>query len=623
MSKKSLHNGTSLKKPHRSVSSNLNPKNIPRWRTVILAAVFAVMALALFTRLFQLQILLHSHYHELALRQRGDKVEIKLPRGNIFDRRGVVMALNIPRSYSFGVRPHQVAQRRKLAASLAKVTGSSNRYYLDRMKGKSQFVWLARQLNEAQAEKLRTIPALIEQCETKRFYPFGGVTPKALGFVDRDGVGIAGLEEIFHNRLTSHPGYEMIAEDGFGNVYGNLNGIKIDPVPGANLVTTFDNAIQEIAARSLKKAVERYRAKGGMVIVMLPRSGDVLAMHSTPGFDPNCPEKAGNGPRRIAPVVNIFEPGSTAKLIPALAALRKGMPLDRLINCENGRYRVGRHYIKDVKPHSALTFEEVIVKSSNVGVAKISQWVGKKELYRAARDLGFGYPTGITLPGEARGILSKPSKWDEYMLATVGIGQGISCSALQLAASYCAVANDGVLMKPRLLRAIEYSNDDRREIKPFALRRVMSPQFARTLTGILVKVVEEGTGWRARIPGLTLAGKTGTGQIPISKTEGYSDSLYMSSFVGFTLKELRMLCLVVLEEPQEAHFGGTVAAPVVKEIIEKSVPLLATEECFRQGPLCELEKRADRGINVPNMLTLSPEYASMVAKQEGIPCLLQ
>ena len=593
-----------------------------RGRLWLLSALFIILSFAVWARLFQLQVLLHGHYHELAVNQRGDRMEIKLPRGRILDRHGAALALNIPRSYSFGVRPSEVKDKYSLASNISKVTGRSRNYYLDRMRTDSPFIWLERQTDADKAGRLSSVNGLIQQCETRRLYPNGAATPKALGFVNRDCEGIAGIEEIFNNKLESAPGYEMTVEDGFGRIYGNLNGARQEPVPGCNIYTTFDCAVQEIVLSVLNEAVAGYDAKGGMAIVMLPRTGEILSMVSTPLSDPNNPANSTNDHKRIKPVVNIYEPGSTFKLVPALAALLKGIPLDYKVDCENGRYRIGSHTIKDVKPYKILNFEEIIVKSSNIGIAKIAQMVGRNELYHAARDLGFGCPTGIELPGEARGILSQPSEWDDYLAATIGYGQGVSVSALQLAAAYSAVANDGLMFKPRIVRAIENAEGEIFMIKPTTVRRVMSTETAHTLTDILVKVVNEGSGTAAKIEGMVIAGKTGTAQVPISRTEGYSHERFISSFIGFTLDEPRVLCMVVLEEPQKAYYASTVAAPQFRKIIEKIVPLLISNERLKQGPLCGLRRFEIEEMKTPNMLTLPPESALAAAKEAGIKCVL-
>ena len=261
------------------------------------------------------------------------------------------------------------------------------------------------------------------------------------------------------------------------------------------------------------------------------------------------------------------------------------MALSRVIDCGNGRYTVGIHTIRDVHSYSSLTFEDVIVNSSNVGTARIARWVGADDLYLTARNLGFGAPTGIEIPGEGRGMLSNSKSWDKYQLATIGIGQGVSVSAIQLAFAYSAIANDGVLMKPRIVRSITNSAGETENTLPIQVRRVTKRKYAERLTSVLVKVTERGTGAAARIDGLKIAGKTGTAQKPMTDRRGYSEDKFISTFIGFTLEEPRLLCLVIIDEPVGPHYGGVVSAPVFKNIMEKAFPIVSAEQNEYHGPL--------------------------------------
>ena len=597
----------------------MNTKSTANYRKRLMILVFFVFigGLLLLGRLFQVQIFLHNYYSGIASKQHNDRIKLELPRGRIFDRRGAILSLDIPRSYSFGVHPKQVGNRYRVAQAMAKATGERKSLYLDRLDSEANFVWLERQLDIDRAKPIMKINGLIQKCETKRFYPYAMHTPKAIGFTDRDCKGIAGLEEIYNKELQSSPGWETVLEDAFGKQFENPVYSRIDPVPGSDLVLTFDNVIQELVCRELASAVEKHHAKGGMAMVMLPRTGEILAMASLPDFDPNDPGNYSDSQRREKNVVDIFEPGSTFKLVPALAAMEKGMALSRIIDCGNGKYKVGIHTIKDIHRYPSLTFEDVIINSSNVGTARIARWVGADDLYLTARNLGFGAPTGIEIPGEGRGILSNPKNWDKYQLATIGIGQGVSVSAIQLTFAYSAIANDGVLMRPRIVRSITNPAGQTKDTMPVQVRRVTKRKYAEKLTAVLVKVTERGTGTAAKIEGLRIAGKTGTAQKPMTDKRGYSEDKFVSTFIGFTIDEPRLLCMVIIDEPVGQHYGGIVSAPVFKNIMEKAFPIVTAEQNEYHGPLYRPKDHRNFVYETPDLINLDREKAmNMLGKKK-------
>lgn len=595
----------------------------PKTRLIPLALFVLIAGLVLVARLFQIQVILHPRYDQIAAKQHEDRVELLLPRGRICDRRGVILGLNMPRSYSYAVHPRDVKEPAALAGKLARLTGMKKRRFLKRLKSESNFVWLIRQLDSEKAQALKDIPELIEEWETRRFYPFLENTPKAVGFTDRDGRGIAGLELVYNEELSSIPGWENLTAEGSNSQIRNPIGAAVKPIPGANLILTFDNVIQNIVSREIKTAVRYWRAKGGMAIVMLPRTGEILAMVSTPEFDPNSPGDFSHSARRTRNVVNMFEPGSVFKLTPLVAALRYGISPSYEIYCENGRYKVGRCWIKDVKPHGTLTLENIIVYSSNIGVAKIDKIVGAENLYKAARDLGFGCPTGIEIPAEVSGILIPPTQWDENLLATIGFGQGVSVSALQIACAYGAIANDGVIMKPIIVKAEIHSNGRCLYPKPVRVRRVASRKLAEQVSDILVQVVKRGTGTAAQIEGFTIAGKTSTAQKPISKELGYSDEDFISAFIGFTLEEPRLLCIVLVDEPKNQHHGGMVAAPVFKKIMKQVIPIIAAEQRSLTGPVEYFPKVREHYQETPDFVNMTPDEALELLEKQNTPFKLE
>ncbi|NQS98143.1 MAG: PASTA domain-containing protein [candidate division Zixibacteria bacterium] len=592
-------------------------------RLIPLALFVVLSGIILIARLFQIQVILHPRYDRIAAKQHEDKVELLLPRGRIYDRRGVILGLNVPRSYSYAVHPGDVKEPLALAGELARLTGMKKQYFLQRLRSESDFVWLIRQLDSEKAQRLRNVPELIEEWETRRFYPFLTNTPKAVGFTDRDGKGIAGLELVYDEELSSIPGWENLPPDKSDNYANSPIGAAVKPIPGANLILTFDNVIHNIVSREINNAVNDWRAKAGMALVMLPRTGEILSMVSTPAFDPNSPGDFIHPDRRIKNIVDMFEPGSVFKIVPLIAALRSGISPSYKIHCENGRYKVGDCWIKDTPPRGTLSLEDIIVYSSNIGIAKIDSIVGAENLYETARDLGFGCPTGIEIPAEVSGILTPPAQWDENLLASIGFGQGVSVSALQIACAYGAIANDGVIMKPRIVKAEIHPNGRCLYSQPVKVRRAASRKVAEQATDILVQVVKRGTGTVAQMTTVTIAGKTSTAQKPISKELGYSDEKFISAFIGYTLEEPRLLCLVVIDEPKDRHYGGLVAAPIFKNIMKQVIPIIAAEQRDLMGPVEYSPKAEEHRLEAPDFVNMILEEALILLKKQNTPFKLE
>ena len=580
--------------------------------------VFIAGALIL-ARLFQVQVLLHKPYAEIAERQHVNRIPLELPRGKIYDRRGTVLGLTIPRSYSYGVHPRNVRDHRTIAANLAKVSGKPVSYFNRRMNSNSNFVWLLRQQDVETAEVLADIPDLVIQAEARRYYPLGNHTPKVVGFTNRDCKGVAGLEMLYDSTLTSKKGWEFVLEDARGNQAVNSVNPGIAPVPGADLILTFDNVIQNLVSRELEEAIDFWDARGGYAIVMLPRTGEILGMASYPPCDPNHPDQASLDAQRIRNVVDAYEPGSTFKIVPMLAALKKGIPLNRKIDCNNGSIKIGTHWIHDVHRYKILTAAEVLINSSNIGIGKIAALAGDKLLYETARDLGFGTYTGIEIPGESRGNIPSPADWDEYLRATIGMGQGISCSGIQLTAAYSAIAAGGILLQPRVIRDVLTPQGGSSNTEPQVVRRAASKDDADALTEILVRAVESGTGKAAQINGLTIAGKTGTAQKYDRELQKYSDDQFIASFIGYTVDEPRVLCFIAIDEPQRDHYGGIVAAPVFKKIMEKAVPVAASEQREHFGPSRRPQRIDKNQIVIEDFINITIERASAHLQKKRIP----
>jgi cell division protein FtsI/penicillin-binding protein 2 len=404
--------------------------------------------------------------------------------------------------------------------------------------------------------------------ETKRYRLYGDLAGEVLGFTDIDNKGLAGLEYQYDPYLRGKDGETIFQRDGHKNSYQIAEYPLQKPEDGKDLVLTIDIELQSIVEQELKKGIELTQADGGCAIFMHPKTGEILSMAYC-GRDDELPVRS----RTIG---DNFEPGSTFKMITAAAALEEKIlsPQDSIFG-EKGKFRVGKRIIHDVKSYEWLTFKESMVYSSNIALSKIAMMVGKEKLYQYVCDFGIGKKTGIDLPGEAKGFIPSPRSWSDFVLSCVGFGQGISLTPLQLVCAYGALANDGILMKPFVVKAVLEENGDTLESKsPTQIRRVVSQQTAHLLVEFMKGVVSSGTGQRAKMEGITIGGKTGTAQRAKAGGAGYEEDSYIASFIGFFPAENpQMVGLITLDNPKKEHLGGLTAAPVFKNVTRRIVSL--------------------------------------------------
>jgi cell division protein FtsI (penicillin-binding protein 3) len=445
-----------------------------------------------------------------------------------------------------------------------------------------EFVWVARKLDPPQAEALRALrlPGIHFLQESKRYYPLRRLAAQVLGYVGTDNHGLGGLEAAYEREIGGAPGRRTVLRDARRGTVLDPDLSFADAVPGADLHLTLDASLQYIVERELEAAVEKARAKSGSAVFLDPSTGAVLAIASFPSFDPNHFRDFPQENWRNRPITDAYEPGSTFKMVTAAAALEANVldPED-VIDCGMGGITLANVRINDHKAFGALTLREVIVKSSNVGAIKTGLRAGQKQLHATIRAFGFGEVTGIDLPGESPGIVAPEKRWLPLTKAYVSFGQGLSVTALQLAAAFGAVANGGTLLRPYVVEAVG-KGDQLRELHPVpvAVRTVASPGTVRSLERMLEAVVTEGTAKAAAVPGYPVAGKTGTAEKAIGGT--YSPDWHVASFVGFAPARRPLLVgAVVFDEPKGAYHGGEVAAPVFGRIAREALLYLdATPE---------------------------------------------
>ncbi|MEA3487196.1 MAG: penicillin-binding transpeptidase domain-containing protein, partial [Thermodesulfobacteriota bacterium] len=411
--------------------------------------------------------------------------------------------------------------------------------------------------------------------EPKRFYPHREMACHLLGFAGLDSTGLDGLESKYDEYLKGVPKKVVWGRDARGyKIYLNNDSSDMVDDRSCSLFLTIDSKIQYIVESQLRKAIEGTGAKRGNVIVMDPGTGEVLAMASEPRFNPNAFSMYPADARRNRAVTDCFDPGSVFKPFVAAAVLEEGLVTETdMFDCENGSYTVGNRVIHDAQNEKfqKLSLPEILKHSSNIGSVKIAERLGREKLYHYITMFGFGSKTGVDLPGESRGILRDPKDWSDVDFATIAFGQGVSVTAIQLVTAMSAIANDGILMKPHVVRCmVDKKGRVVKEFEPVAVRRVISPETSQRITSILTDVVEEGTGENARIVNLSVAGKTGTSQKFDFDLGRYSAEKVEASFVGFfPAEDPQLVILVVLDEPETHRWGGTAAAPVFKKVSEQ------------------------------------------------------
>ncbi|WP_041979319.1 penicillin-binding protein [Pyrinomonas methylaliphatogenes] len=522
-----------------------------------------------------------SRHEELAARARAQQlvqIEIEPLRGTIIDRQGRELARSIETDSFFAV-PEEIEDVQTVARRLAPLLGTeigalASRLESARAEGR-RFVWLARKLDAERAAAVRALAlrGVYELKEPKRFYPNGALAAHVLGFVSLDEEGLAGVERFHNASLTGEEGRIWIERDAHRRSYESF---EVAAREGNEIVLTLDQTIQHWAEQALQEAVERSQARAGTAIVLDPKTGEILALANAPTFDPNEARALPPDRLRNEALQNIYEPGSTFKIVSFAAALEEGLARpDERIDCQMGAIVVAGRTVHDHHPFGILTLTEALAKSSNVAAIKLGLRVGSARLYEYIRRFGFGAKTGVELPGETAGLLRPVERWQPSSIGSIAIGQEIGVTPLQVAAAFAAVANDGVRVAPHLVREVR-SGDGAvvKRAQPEA-RRVISAETARTLRGMLEMVTLKGTARRAQLDGYTAAGKTGTAQKVDPRTHAYSKTKYVASFVGFApASDPRVVIIVVIDEPRGAYHGGEVAAPVFREIAERVLPYL-------------------------------------------------
>lgn len=614
-----------------------------KFRIVMIFMFFFILFVALISRAFQLQVLSGQKLKKLATRQHTTTLQLQAERGIIFDRNGEKLAISIMAD-SVCADPSKIIDPEATSRIIAEILNLDHESVFKKLSRPRNFCWLARRISPEQSALVEkaSIDGIFLVKEPKRFYPNGELAGHLLGFVGLDANGLEGLEYKYDDVLRGKSEKLAWARDAKGKkLFLRVEKSEDQKNENVNLVLTIDNRIQYLVETSLKEAVLDKGARGGLAIVMDPKTGEILALANQFGFNPNNVKGIKPDVWRNRAITDYYDPGSTFKPFLVAAALEEKIikESDRFY-CENGNYKIADRVIHEAnrKRYGSLTVREVLKYSSNIGSAKIAQKMGKEKFYNYIQKFGFGEKTGVDLPGESPGAVRSVKNWVPVDTAMIAFGQGVSVTAIQLITAVSAIANNGVLMKPYIVRGI--ADQDNRLITlytPTVVRKVVSPGVAKRLTKMLTDVVsaEDGTGKNAQIVNVAVAGKTGTSQKFDSTRGVYSSEKVRTSFMGFfPADNPQVAILVILDEPQRDKWGGVASAPVFKKISEQILNCFKTN--IRETPVFEKDKMekvqlvsADQTVitqnfteddesTMPNFIGLTIREAMKKAKAESI-----
>jgi cell division protein FtsI (penicillin-binding protein 3) len=545
----------------------------PRLRWLVVWVLAVVWMAAVLARLGYLQLFCYSEYFARAQRQQQRSFEISPKRGQILDRKGRELAVSIPMDSLFA-DPADISDAEMVARLLSRVLDVPVEELETRIREAHTPVRLAKKLSPETVGRIdaMNLRGVFFQKENRRVYPQRELAAHVLGYVDVDEKGLGGIEYSLDKQIRGKPGRMMVMADGRRHWYDRREAAAD---PGASVVLSIDETIQYIAEKELARAIEETHAKNGVVVVQDPNSGELLAIANQPAFDPNNAGAFADEVRMDRAVSAAYEPGSTFKLVTLTGAIENGVtnPAE-MIDCQMGTILVAGRLIHDHKPFGILSVRDVLTQSSDVGTIKIALRLGGPKFYDTIRDFDIGQPTGIELPGENRGLMRPIENWSANSIGSLAMGQEVSVTPVQIISAVSAIANGGLLYRPRVVHEIHGD-------APAALRTHPAPtqatdaKTAATVREMMEGVILEGTGKRAKLDGYTAAGKSGTAQKIDPATGRYSRNQYIASFVGFApLNEPVLTILVVLDSPVGEHFGGDVGGPVFKRVAEQTLAYL-------------------------------------------------
>jgi cell division protein FtsI (penicillin-binding protein 3) len=527
-------------------------------------------------RLVYLQVFRYGDFEQRAQHQQQRAIEVSAKRGVIYDRHGNELAMSIQVDSAFAV-PSEIPDLPNTIHLVSRITGAEPRVLLADCRAHKTFCWIARKADADTIDRLKSLnlQGIHYQKESKRFYPKRELAAQVLGYVGTDDGGLSGIERQYDDELRGKPGSMVVSVDARKKWFGR---IEKEPEPGDNVVLTIDEKIQYIAERELEQGMQDTHAIAGTVIVENPHTGEILALANRPNFNPNVRKEIRNEALKNRAVSDVYEPGSTFKLVTISAALQEKLTNpNELFDCQMGSIVYNGMRIHDSKAHGVLSVTDVLAESSDVGAIKIALRLGEERFYKYIRAYGFGQQSGIELPGETRGLTKPVNRWSKVSIAAISMGQEIGISPVQLSGLVSTFANDGVYASPRIVATTTEPLGTPQTIAfhPQNERRIISPTTAAQMRQMMQAVVLHGTGRKAILDGYTSAGKTGTAQKVDPATGAYSHTKYVGSFAGFApINNPAIVVVVILDSAVGLHQGGQVSAPIFRRVAQQALEYL-------------------------------------------------
>jgi cell division protein FtsI (penicillin-binding protein 3) len=610
------------------VAANTN-RNSANLRLYLLGSILVLWSAGICMRLVYLQIFSYGRYAHKAEREHERTEEIAAKRGIIYDRAGRELAMSVSVDSAFAM-PAMIPDLGNTVSLVARITKADPRELLARCKAARSFCWVARKADPGIADRIRSLNlrGIYFQKEPKRFYPKRDLAPQVIGYVGTDDGGLSGIEREFDDKLKGVPGSMIVQVDARNKWYAS---VEKQPEPGNNVVLTIDEQIQYIAERELATAIAETHAIAGTVIVENPRTGEILALANQPTFNPNVSREITPEKLKDHAVSDVYEPGSTFKLVTISAALEENLTNpNEVFDCQMGSIVYNGMRIRDSKPHGLLTVTKVLADSSDVGSIKIAMRLGEDRFYKYIRAFGFGSQTGIELPGESRGLTKPVNRWSKVSIAAISMGQEIGISPIQLASLVSTIGNDGVAVPARIVASTTPPQATPKLIRfqPAEGRRVISSRTAAQMKAMMQDVVLEGTGKKAILEGYSSAGKTGTAQKVDPATGTYSRTKYVASFAGFApINDPAIVVAVILDSAVGLHQGGQVSAPVFQRVAQQVLEYMHVPHDVdlprdRQLLLARREvKEEDLAENSPDHLGAPLELADDPVPAPEVPAM--
>ncbi len=589
-------------------------------RRIIVLLFFIILALPvrIVMHLYKTQIEEHDKWLYLAEKQQKRTIPALADRGVITDRNGEILAYSKDEK-SYYVDKRMLVRnkdRDTLLKTFSRVFGKSKNYYANLIKQGNRNILLEEKVPKDKAILLSNfvIDPLIKKEDNTRVYPYGQLAGHILGYVDKNFNGKEGLEKQFNKILKGENGTLTIECDVFGNLVTIDEKLSQRPKNGATVSLTINASYQKILEEEIQKGIEQYGGQAATGIIMDPNTGEVLALSNYPVFDPNKYNEYSGEERKNRALTDPYEPGSTIKPIVMSILLEENkVRQSEYVNTFNGTYTISGVKIRDTHEYSSLSVKDIVVNSSNIGMAVLSDRLDKEVFYKYLRDFGFGNQTSIGLPSESAGLLKRPDRFNKLTKMFMSFGYEVLVTPIQVVSAYCALVNGGTLYQPQLIKQIKYNDNIVEEFKPIKLRNIISQKTSNLIKNFMYDVVEHGTAKNAKIENIKVGGKTGTTQR--LENNSYSKSSYFTSFVGFfPVDEPKIVCYIMVSSPEKAKYGGSVAAPIFKNVSDR---IVETDYSLRPGFTIKSASVLKDELKKEKTNTVSNVYSDVSKKNEN------